>query len=487
MSVTSLSFLIFLPLVVVLYYAMPPSWRWIVLLVASYVFYAVAFPALLLFQWALTGFNFYLVHAMARRQDTSRKAFLVGLIVIDIGSLLFFKYSSFFCVSLFQLLSGSAGACHFSWIVPLGLSFSALQLTGYAVDVYIRKSEPESHLGRYALFTCFFPQLLAGPIERGHHLLPQLSAPHTFEESSFIAGVRRIAWGFFKKLVIANALAPVVDMIYGAPHAYPGLVLLLATYLFAFQLYVDFSGYTDIALGTAQLFGINLLENFRSPYLATSISDFWRRWHISLSSWFRDYIYIPLGGNRCGILRRCLNVLIVFLLSGLWHGAAWTYVVWGGIYGAYIAIAILLQPLRETLRTRVFKNRAVAIRTLFSILITFHLVLFAWIFFRAASLTDALFIVHAIATDLLPLTALPSKLAHVGAHMGTLNFSRTTFMAIIGVMLLMELWEYLRREHAWRPLQRMPLVARWGVYYAFVLVLLIYGSYQSYAFIYAQF
>lgn len=270
-------------------------------------------------------------------------------------------------------------------ILPVGISFYTFQALSYMVDIYRKKIEPEKDFAYYALYISYFPQLVAGPIERPEKLIPQLKADRNFDERQATDGIGLILMGFFKKIVVADTIAKGVDQVYGNVYAYKGFVLVLATMLFAVQIYCDFAGYSDIARGSSKLLGIELTDNFKEPYFSRSIKEFWNRWHISLSSWLRDYVYIPLGGNRTGMWKQVRNLLITFLLSGIWHGANWTFVVWGGIHGFYQVIGVLKDRL---LRRHDKKGIAPG-----GLLVTFLLVCFAWIFFRAGTLSEAMYVV----------------------------------------------------------------------------------------------
>lgn len=331
------------------------------------------------------------------RTDTRSVAkWIVGTsIAINLAVLFLFKYFGLF-VDSWNALSGNTWSFELGLLLPVGISFYTFQGIGYVIDVYRGVIPAERSLARMSLFISFFPQLVAGPIERGSHLLPALRRPIVFRWKSIRIGLWLILWGLFKKLVIADRLALGVNAVYAEPDAASGGLLLLATYAFAFQIYCDFSGYSDMAIGSARLFGIELMQNFRLPYLAGSLRDFWARWHISLSTWFRDYLYIPLGGNRAGRWYWFRNILIVFVLSGLWHGANWTYLIWGAIHG--LAIIVEIQLLNRFVGSKQVDGRrkqGVLNRSpmrWLRCMLTFHVVLLAWVFFRASDLNDAVLI-----------------------------------------------------------------------------------------------
>ncbi len=284
-------------------------------------------------------------------------------------------------------------------ILPIGLSFHTFQSMSYTIEVYRGHQAAERNFARFALYVMFYPQLVAGPIERPQNLLQQLKERHEFSYERARAGLQLMAWGFFKKIAVADRLAPAVNSVYADPSSYSGSAILLATYLFAIQIYCDFSGYSDIAIGAAQVMGFRLMRNFDHPYFSRSIPEFWRRWHISLSTWFRDYVYVPLGGSRTTTQRRALNLMAVFLLSGLWHGASWTFVIWGALNGAYMVASYASAKIRRAVVALSGLDRLPYVHAAITGIITFHLVLAAWVFFRAESIGDALFAFRAIATN----------------------------------------------------------------------------------------
>lgn len=386
MNFNSLEFLLFFPAVFVFHWMLPHRFRWALLLVASWLFYFWWNP------WAgflLVGTTLvsWLCAKGIDRADRhlARRLWLVLAMVSSLGCLGVFKYTG-----LFASIVGLELAVRV--ILPIGISFYTFQTLSYVIDVYQGIVAPEEHFGYYALFVSFFPQLVAGPIERPENLLPQLHTERKLSTVNLTSGGWLLLAGYFKKIVIADSLAPFIDKVYSVPKTALGPEILLATMLFGIQIYCDFSGYSDIARGTAKLLGIDLMENFRCPYGAGTVRDFWRRWHISLTSWFTDYVYIPLGGNRKGLPRQLMNILIVFLLSGLWHGAGWTFVFWGLTHGLYQMGSVLLgQRKRNAYRGQ---NRA----NIWRQIRTFLLVSFPWLLFRAASLEDAVVLLSRIFT-----------------------------------------------------------------------------------------
>ena len=400
MSFTAPEFLLFLAVVLILCRIVPQSWRWAVLLPASYFFYA-CHNVWLLSLILLTTLTSYLCALRIEKSASKggRRAALAVDLAVCLGILFVFKYLDFTLggiFGLFRLFGGQGEFDGFHFLLPMGISFYVFQTLSYTLDVYRETVPAEKHLGYFALFVVFFPQLVAGPIERPGDLLPQLRRAPKPEADDVAQGLRYLVRGYAKKVLIADYLARFVDAAYGDVSAAGGAALAAATVFFAVQIYCDFSGYSDIALGCARLMGVRLTENFRRPYSTVTVRDFWRRWHISLTRWFTDYLYIPLGGSRKGPARRCVNILIVFLISGLWHGANVTFLIWGGLHGLYLAVETLLPGEREERPGPRPLRRAV----------TLTLVCFAWIFFRAQDLPHAMQVLQAIATDFRPENAL---------------------------------------------------------------------------------
>ncbi len=397
MLFNSAQFLLFFPVVVLLYFALPHRFRWMLLLAAGYYFYAcwrVEFLGLLIFS---TLVDYVTGRALERQTVPARKKLLLGLsIATNLGLLFFFKYFTFVTSSVEWIAlqyNVFVQLPELRILLPVGLSFYTFQSLSYTIDVY-RGTPAERHLGLFATFVSFFPQLVAGPIERAHHMLPQFRQEHRFSWANLEEGLRLMLWGFVKKVAVADRLALYVNPVYNDPTQHSGIALLLATYCFAFQIYCDFSGYTDIARGAARVMGFDLMVNFRQPYFARSIRDFWQRWHISLSTWFRDYLYIPLGGSRRHHYR---NLLITFLVSGLWHGASWTFVFWGALHGIFLIVGSATASVRQRAAELLGLARFPAIWAGWQVFVTFHLVLISWVLFRANRLTDALVIGERIA------------------------------------------------------------------------------------------
>lgn len=386
MNFNTLEFVLFLAAVLALHWLLPHRARWAALLAASLFFYLWWEPVAGVLLLAVIGITWLCGLGAAPGRPAALRRLCMGLALgACLGCLGVFKYAGFFA----SLLGRGPGL---ALLLPAGISFYTFQSLSYVLDVYRGDAAPERHLGYYALFVSFFPQLVAGPIERSDRLLPQLRRERHLTRAGLSRGGMLLLTGYFRKVVVADALAPLVDAVYHTPEAASGPEIVLATVLFGLQIYCDFSGYSDIARGSAALLGVELMENFRSPYTARSIREFWRRWHISLTGWFTDYVYIPLGGSRRGLPQQCLNIMLVFLLSGLWHGADWTFVIWGGIHGLYQVCGVLA---RRQMRLRLPDSPA------FDLLRrgrTFTLVTFAWLFFRADGLADAWLLLSRLGT-----------------------------------------------------------------------------------------
>ncbi|MGE3310875.1 MAG: MBOAT family protein [Limisphaerales bacterium] len=480
MIFNSIEFLIFLPVVLGLHFALPHRLRWVLLLVASYYFYMCWRAEYLLLILLTTCITYATARSMDRPQATRghRRGMLVLSLTTNLLILFVFKYFNFFASSANSAaawLGIGYTAPLLEVLLPVGISFYTFQALSYSMDVYRREIQPESHFGIYALFVSFFPQLVAGPIERTRHLLPQLKARVAFDEKRVISGGQLILWGFFKKLVIADRLAILVNTVYNDVPSNHGPGFLLATLCFSFQIYCDFSAYSDIAIGAARMFGVDLMRNFRQPYFSRSITEFWRRWHISLSTWFRDYLYVPLGGSREGRARWCANILIVFLVSGLWHGAAWTFVIWGAIHG-------LLLVLEKVSGWSSISDRPGPL-SLARVAATFSVVSFTWIFFRANSLEDALRIVREIL--MVQDWSVGEYASRTRELLGLRKYEIAVAMAGIAVLLLVDFLEETGRPlRSWLPRHR-PL--RWVLYAAGIVMILFFAEFGSAQFIYFQF
>jgi D-alanyl-lipoteichoic acid acyltransferase DltB (MBOAT superfamily) len=415
-------------------------------------------------------------------EKSKRKKYLILSLFANLGILFSFKYANFFNDSLrmmldqFNIFYDFPG---FNVLLPVGISFYTFQSLSYSIDVYRGQKEPERNPIKFALYVAFFPQLVAGPIERSTRLLPQFDRRTRFDYDRFISGLRLMLWGFFKKVVIADRLAIYVNEVYNSPAEYQGLTLILATYFFAFQIYCDFSGYSDIAIGAARIMGYDLMTNFRQPYFSQSISEFWKRWHISLSTWFRDYLYIPLGGNRVSKGRWYFNLVAVFLISGLWHGANWTFVLWGFLHGFYLMVSIFTAGVRESISSALRINRFPTLRRWWKTFVTFHLVLFAWIFFRANSIGEAFLIIQNMLMIDFSVSALESLSVALG--WGEL-------MIAVASILFLELFHVFETRPQFKEVFfRTSRPVRWAAYYLIILGIVFFGVFNHTEFIYFQF
>jgi alginate O-acetyltransferase complex protein AlgI len=485
MLFNSIEFLIFFPIVVAFYFACPYRYRWALLLAASYYFYAAWKLEYVFLLIASTLISYITAILMVKPENQAKRTTLLIIsICSNLGILFAFKYFNFVNDSLrvaFNQFNLVYDVPMFQMLLPVGISFYTFQTVGYVIDVYRGKLEPERHLGRFALFAAFFPQLVAGPIGRAPSLLPQFYEKFDFDEARVSSGLRLMLWGMFQKVVIADRLGLYVNTVYNNPSEWEGWPVLLATFFFAIQIYCDFSGYSDIAIGAARVMGFNLMENFRRPYFAQSPSEFWGRWHISLSTWFRDYLYIPLGGNRVSIPRWYLNLMIVFLVSGLWHGAAWTFVIWGGLHGLYIVGDVATKNLRGKLAQRLGLDQWPITQAVLSGFITFNLVCLAWVFFRANSMADAFLLLN----NLAPLT----NFADLNAPWATVVSNPAQEMALsLGLILLLELVHLVQEQHWHAPiLWQRPFWFRWAAYLGLALAIMNLGITEEVPFIYAQF
>lgn len=404
MLFNSIDFLIFFPIVTVIYFIVPKKIKHIWLLAASYYFYMcwnAKYALLILTSTAVTFLSGILMEKLGKDAVRGRKAVVAGSFIINLGILFFFKYFNF-AVGILSAVFAKAHIMlnipQFDVLLPVGISFYSFQALSYTMDVYRGDIYAEKDFFRYALFVSFFPQLVAGPIERSKNLFRQLAEPKKFSFEDAREGFLLMLWGLFLKIVVADRVSVFVDTVYNDPVKYGGYYLITATVLFAVQIYCDFAGYSIMAMGSAKILRIDLTDNFNAPYISASVSEFWRKWHISLTAWFKDYLYIPLGGNRKGTLRKYINKMIVFLSSGLWHGASISFIVWGGLNGLYQIIGEALMPLRDRLVSILHLNRSSIGHKLLKMAVTFVLVDFSWIFFRADGFMNSLKIIKSMLT-----------------------------------------------------------------------------------------
>ena len=483
MLFNSFQFLVFFPIVVTVFFALPDRARNVFLLIASYYFYMCWRPAYIAVIWFITLLDYFAgIMIEDATEERSRRFFLGVSILGNFGLLFVFKYFDFFGGSLSQALRPlrlfDIPTLHF--LLPIGLSFHTFQAVSYTIEVYRRRVPAEHNLLDYALYVSFFPQMVAGPIERPYHLLPQFKTPKRVEFASVRYGLELAMWGFFKKVVIADRVAALVNTVYRSPRTFSGPILTLATLFFSIQIYCDFSGYSDIAIGCARIMGFDLMTNFRQPYFSQSIEEFWHRWHISLSTWFRDYLYIPLGGNRVSTPRWCANILVVFTVSGLWHGANWTFVAWGAVHGIFYVVGRGTARLRKSLAQMLGEPSMPRLWTAWRMLFIFALVTAAWVFFRAQSLSDAQFVLtHFYRRGNFRLADL--DVFHVGLARSDLLIA-TVMIAVTLVVdwLLMKESAAARRIWSVRPV-------RWTLYYACAYSIVFFGVFEHLEFIYFRF
>lgn len=489
MLFNSLHFLIFFPVVTILYFSIPHKYRWFLLLTASCYFYMSFIPEYILILAVTIIIDYFAGIYIENSEGKRKKKFLILSIVSLCLVLFIFKYFNFFNRTFADLsetfyLNYPVG--DIGLILPIGLSFHTFQSLSYVIEVYRGKQKAEKNFGIYSLYVMFYPQLVAGPIERPQNLLHQFYEKHKVDYRRITDGLKLMTWGMFKKVVIADRLAVFVNQVYDNPHDYQGISLLIATIFFAFQIYCDFSGYTDIARGAAQVMGFHLMLNFDRPYFSKSINEFWKRWHISLSTWFKDYLYIPLGGNRVPVPRWYLNLFITFIVSGLWHGANWTFVIWGALHGTYLVTGIITTNVREKISVFTGINKLPNFQKMLRIFITFCLVCFSWIFFRAPDLDTAVYIITNFYTGFGNVTELFTENAK---HVYYLDKNLFDFaFAIMMILLLKSVQMIQRKGDMIQILNRQSWVIRWLVYYVIIIIILLFGQYNiNQQFIYFQF
>ena len=494
MLFNSISFIIYFPIVVFIYFVIPKKARYLWLLLASYFFYMcwnAKYAVLLLYSTAVTYVSGLLIDRCDRKEglEKRKKLFVALSFIMNLSILFLFKYFNFVVGNINVILA----ECNLQVIMPgvdlllpVGISFYIFQALSYTMDVYRKEIYVERNFLKYALFVSFFPQLVAGPIKRSKNLLKQIGTYNVFSYDNFRRGLLIMLWGYFQKIVIADRIALLVDTVYNNVGSYEGSYYLLASVLFAIQIYCDFSGYSLIAAGAAKVMGFELMENFNCPYYAKSVAEFWRRWHISLTSWFRDYLYIPLGGNRKGTARKYLNILLVFLVSGLWHGAQWTYVIWGGLNGLFQVLGSILAPLRKKAGELLGVKEESFGHKFIQVCVTFVLVDFAWIFFRAASVHDALHIIKSILTVHNPWIFFDNSLYSLG-----LSQKQFHLMVFSLAVLAVADWLKYKKVNVLDRLMEQDIWFRWPAYLMGILFVLVFGiwgnAYDAQAFVYFQF
>ncbi|MBX0335494.1 MBOAT family protein [Pontibacter sp. HSC-14F20] len=482
MLFNSIDFAIFLPIVFILYWFVTNNnlrLQNLLIVAASYLFYGWwdwKFLSLILFSSVVD----YIIGLGLAKEDnaTKRKALLWTSIIVNLGFLGMFKYYNFFLdnfVTAFTFFGADIKGGSLNIILPVGISFYTFQTLSYSIDIYKKKLEPTRDFIAFSAFVSFFPQLVAGPIERATHLLPQFYTKRTFDYRLAVDGMRQILWGLFKKVVIADNCAEYANLIFNNSDDYSGSTLVLGALFFTFQIYGDFSGYSDIAIGTSRLFGFDLMRNFAFPYFSRDIAEFWRRWHISLSTWFRDYLYIPLGGSKGGMWMKVRNTFIIFIVSGFWHGANWTFIVWGALNAIYFLPLLLTNNNRNNLHIVAEGRYLPTIKELFSMLVTFSLTVFAWIFFRADNMSHAISYISGIFSS--SLFTVP-RFAGMGGALNT-----------IILLLIFVVAEWLGREQQYAIASlglKWKRSFRYAIYYAVIIAIFWFGGKEQ-DFIYFQF
>lgn len=468
MLFNSIHFLFFLPIVVGLYYLLPQKFRWILIFISSCYFYMVFVPKYILILFLIIVIDYVAAITIERVTGRLKLFYLIASLTANICLLAFFKYFNFLnenLVSVFSLFGKEFNPINLSVILPIGLSFHTFQSMSYTIEVYRGRQKAERHLGYFANYVLFFPQMVAGPIERYESLGNELKAVHKPVYQNFSDGFRLVLFGLFIKMVVADNIAPYVNQIYLDPLKYSSFEVLMSIFLFSFQIYADFFGYSTIALGCAKLLGINIMNNFKTPYLAKSVSEFWSRWHISLSTWFRDYLYIPLGGNRVKIPRWSINILIVFMISGLWHGASWTFVVWGALHG----IMLLLERYFSVLFKFEIKKEW-NVLNVFLVVKTFVITSFIWIFFRAENFQKAKDIFKALTKN---------------QNIYPLQLDMLMPLIVTALMITLDLFLYNSRFDT--KLNNFKTPYRWAFYTVLLFCLMALSGTQKFTFIYFQF
>ena len=480
MLFNSADFMIFFPIVVLIYFVVPKKTRYIWLLIASYYFYMswnVKYAVLMIASTGITWLGALLVERQKRAGV--RRVLLASTLLGNLSILFLFKYFGFFWTNLarvFGLFHIQLAENPFSFLLPVGISFYTFQTLGYVIDVYRGKITTEKNILRYALFVSFFPQLVAGPIERSGRLLGQIRELHhiaLWNYDRVVSGLIQMLWGLFMKMVIADRLAIFVDTVFADAGMMGTVETVLAAAGFSIQIYCDFAGYSCIAIGAARVMGVELMQNFNTPYFACSIADFWRRWHISLSTWLKDYLYIPMGGNRCSRIKKYRNLLITFLVSGLWHGASWTYVIWGGLHGLYQIVGDLTRPLRQWITEKCQIKTQVASYRLGQTLTVFGLTGFAWIFFRAESMRQAGQYLRQMFTHWNPWVLFDGTIYSCGLN----QVEAHILLVALLTLLLVDLLQYLKKMELGQFLLGQNLWFRWGILIMLVIGVLVYGEY----------
>lgn len=488
MIFNSFQFLVFFLLVLVSYYVIPHRFRWGLLLIASYIFYMAWKPSYIVLILLCTVVNYIAAIRIEKNKEEKLKKFwLVLSLSISLGVLFIYKYLPFVNETLmviYSYLGLNYPVQSFDIFLPMGISFYTFQSLSYTIDVYRGDTRAEKNFFYLSLYVTFFPQLVAGPIERSDRLLPQFKKKVDFDMDRILSGIKIMILGFFKKVVIADRVAIGVNAVYNSPEAFSGIYYLIATLLFAFQIYCDFSGYSQIAIGSARVLGIELMQNFDRPYLSKSIQEFWRRWHISLSTWFRDYVYIPLGGSRVPRVRYYMNIMATFLLSGLWHGASWNFVIWGGLHGLYQVIGHMTFKAREKIKSSIGIRDTFLVKV-FQVAFIFTLTSFAWIFFRANTFSDSIYIIRNLFSDI-GQWGDANYLYGVFTSMGLSLFELLLGIVSIGLLVISEL--LARRRPIYELVGNYIFLLEGSFYMILLTIIMTMGVYfDGNQFIYFQF
>lgn len=481
MLFNSLEFLVFFITVSILYYTIPFKYRWLLLLIASCFFYMVFKPIYILILGFTIIVDYYIGIWLGNEQNQrKRKQIIILSLVANLGVLAVFKYYNFFIDNFNEVITifgSSYEAPYLGILLPIGLSFHTFQAMSYTIEVYRGKFPSEKHLGIYSLYVMFYPQLVAGPIERPQNVIPQLKKNIYFKYENLSEGFKLILLGLFKKIVVADRLSYFVNSIYDTPEQYEGFATWIGTFFFCFQIYCDFSGYSDIALGTAKTMGYDLMENFKNPYYSKSISEFWKRWHISLSTWFKDYLYIPLGGNRVGRILNYRNIFIVFIISGFWHGAGWNYIFWGFLHAIFLTTGVMIRNNFENHISikNILLKKLVSLSKLVG---TFSLVWFAWIFFRAKNWNQSIIILQGLTKI---------KKQQIGIYVFGDN-AQELILSFTAIGILAVIQYIGRNKRISIVLNDYGKITSWSFYLVLTFIIIIFGAFHnSGEFIYFQF
>jgi alginate O-acetyltransferase complex protein AlgI len=480
MIFNSFQFVFFFLIVTISYFVLPHKYRWGWLLAASCYFYMVFVPVYILILGFTIVVDYFAGRLIENESGKRRRLFLIMSLIANIGVLAIFKYYNFLNDNLSALLHGVGyqnPIPYLSILLPIGLSFHTFQAMSYTIEVYRGHQKAEKHFGIYALYVMFFPQLVAGPIERPQNMIHQFHERHFFDYQRISDGLKLMLWGFFKKLVVADRLSIFVDAIYNNADYHSGVTLLVATIFFSIQIYTDFSAYSDIAKGSAKVLGFELMTNFKRPYFSTSVSEFWSRWHISLSTWFRDYLYISMGGNRVSVPRWYFNLFFVFLISGLWHGANWTFLIWGALNGFYLIMELVLKKPLDRFQSIIGLNKLPSLKRIIQTSITFLLICLAFLFFRANSVSHAWLIIKKIVSLNGPL--------YIG---DTRNEMHAFVYSVLVIVLLFCIeWVQEYRPGKWLVFRSPNIALRYLSYACLLIIILLIGVFDGGQFIYFQF